>query len=143
MTPYRNEKDKERRQTYQRGYYQKHKEERQKYNETYRQEHLEEIKKQQGKYVKEHRKERNLYNQKWRKEVKDFLIQKHGKICIVCGKEPKGNYLVFHEKNFKPHDHITLNQIKKVWQNFIPLCRNCHRTLHHFKNHKENFEKLI
>jgi hypothetical protein len=128
---------------YMRNYYHTHKEERAKYDKIYRQQHLDDIRKQQRGYDKTHRKERNIYNRKWRKEVKDFLIEKHGKICVVCGKEPKGSYLVFHEKNFKSHDHITPNQIKKIWQNFVPLCRNCHRTLHHFRLHKENFEKLL
>lgn len=141
--PYRNEKDKQRRQEYQKDYHWKHREETNRKSKNYYQTHKEERKLYDQNYVKTHREERKLYNRRWRKEVKDFLIQKHGKICIVCGKEPKGSYLVFHEKNFKPHDHITPNQIKNIWQNFVPLCRNCHRTLHHFKLYRENFEKLL
>lgn len=143
MASYRNEKDKQRRQIYQSDYHSKHREETNQKSREYYATHKEERKIYDQNYVRGHREERKLYNQKIRKEVKDFLIQKYGKICIVCGEEPKGSYLIFHEKNFKSHEHLTPNQVKTLWQNFVPLCRNCHRTLHRFKRFLEKFKQLL
>jgi hypothetical protein len=132
----------ERYEKYHNGYYHKNKEEMRTYFKENYQKHKTERKLYDKNYYKTHKEQRKAYRKKWRKEVKDFLISKHGKICVSCGLTPKENYLVFHRKNLIPHDHLTPNQIKKLWKEFIPLCRNCHRTLHHLKKHPKILELL-
>lgn len=134
----------ERTRKYQREYYQKHKKRLNTWHREYYKKNREQILAQQKEYLRQPKikERRKMYQRKIRKFVKDFLIQKLGEICIVCNTMPKSNYLVFHDKTLKPHEHLTPNQIKQRWQDFVPMCRNCHRTLHHFIKYKDKFEKI-
>ena len=128
---------------YMRNYHKIHRKEQNLKSKEYYQQHKEKRKLYDKEYIRTHKEERKLYNRKIRKEAKDFLINKHGRTCVGCGLTSKDNYLVFHRKNFIPHDHLTPNQARKLWKEFIPLCRNCHRTLHHFVKHRKKFERLL
>ena len=74
------------------------------------------------------------------KKAKDFLFSKLGHKCVICGKS--NHQIVFHEIHGKPHKTLTYNQAVEHWQDFIPLCRNCHHALHRYIRYKEKIDEL-
>jgi len=92
-------------------------------------------------------KRRRLYNQKKHKEARQktrkFLFSKLGNQCIICGKPNTKFNIIFHEIHCKKHGFLVLKRIKTQWQNFVPMCKNCHKILHHFIKHRKKFERLL
>lgn len=112
-------------------------------NREEQQKHYQQIKKRCDAVSRRYREYHREYARTWRKKSRDFLINKLGKKCVICGSECKSSFLVFHEKNLCPHkEHLKLDELKKRWKDFVPLCRFCHVAFHRMLKYKEKFEKL-
>jgi len=110
------------------------------YHKKYYQEHKKEHDKTMRKWIINHPNFHKEYEKDNLKNAKDFLFLKLGRKCVICGKS--NHRIVFHEIHGKPHKTLTYNQTKKLWENFLPLCYNCHQALHLYMLYKEKFEKL-
>lgn len=64
--------------------------------------------------------------QNWRDKNKIKKIELIGNKCIICGSK---NYVDYHEIHGKKHTPSLLYYIKH-FKDFIPLCRDCHKSLH-------------
>ena len=69
-----------------------------------------------------------LKDKRWTKK-KIEVWQRYGYQCAICGSK----------ENIDVH-HLSYEKGKKAWEypteNFIPLCRECHKKVHDDKNHK-------
>lgn len=81
------------------------------------------------KHAKEHRD--NL-----RAEIKKIL----GTKCIICGEKPKR--LCFHDITLKPHINSPRYILAHI-KDFVPLCYQCHKTLHRFLRFKVAFSMWL
>ena len=97
--------------------------------------------KAQRNYYCGHREELLQRNRECRKELKRQIGDK----CIICsffGIVKVRDNIEFHELNLRKHNSnpcLTLNHTK----DFIPLCINCHHTLHRLLRFPEQFKKLL
>ena len=130
-------------------YYQEHKEEWKIHGQNYYQTHKEEISVWGKDYHQKHKVHRNEYDREWKRKLREILRNEIGSKCVICGKEPK--VPIYHEKNFKPHLGLTSKHsgesnpkyILDHKEDFVPLCRLCHTTLHRVHNYLEKFKQLL
>lgn len=97
--------------------------------------------KAQRNYYREHREELLQRNRKCREELK----QKIGDRCVICGSigiKKVRDTIEFHELNLIKHNANPCVNLKNK-DNFIPLCVNCHQTLHRVLRFSEQFKKLL
>lgn len=69
------------------------------------------------------------YQKKRDERIRKELFALIGKICILCNSNPQK--IIYHEIHGKPHDTHPY-YILKHYQDFVPLCHKCHRTIHHY-----------
>jgi predicted HNH restriction endonuclease len=138
---YDNKKDRKRRLEYQKEYYRNHKESLNERNRQYYQQNRELILMQQRKYHENHKVYRNEKNREWKRKLRERLANEIGSKCCICGNIPK--IPIYHETNLKAHSQSNPKHILENKEDFISMCRNCHRTLHCFIKHRKEFEKLL
>jgi len=147
--PYDNEKDRLRRLNYQRNYNREHKEELSQKHREYYQKNREKILEQCVKYHQKNKAKRNEQTREWKRKLREQLKLEIGSICAICSEIPK--IPIYHKKDFKSHiglksEHSGESNPKYILDNskdFIPLCRNCHKTIHRFKRYQKEFERLL
>lgn len=70
----------------------------------------------------------DLKDKKWLRKRLQVLL-KYGRKCALCGSS----------ENIDVH-HLSYEKGKRAWEypieNFVPLCRECHKKVHGDKNHK-------
>ena len=94
-------------------------------------------------------KKAKIYYQKRRKKILESKKEQDEKLkvklrelvgfkCVICESEIN---LLFHEIHGKPHK--PRKYILEHYQDFIPLCRNCHQCLHSFANKQKLNPKIL
>lgn len=83
-------------------------------------------------YKKDYRKRKkehlNEYAKKLRKRKRKEIMKQIGDKCIVCGSSQK---IRFHEIHGKEHhDYSRYGYVLSHIEDFVPMCRDCHRALH-------------
>lgn len=89
-------------------------------------------------YIKKY--ERDPYNRR-------KAIEIHGAKCSVCDFDFSSHYGMFGEGYIEIHHKVPLSTLdEEVFVNpstdLVPVCSNCHRMLHHNKNHVLTIEEL-
>ena len=64
-----------------------------------------------------------------------------GKKCVICNSDKKK--ILYHEIHGKPHHSHYITYILKHIEDFVAICYNCHKTLHHYMKYKEKFDKYL
>jgi nitrate/TMAO reductase-like tetraheme cytochrome c subunit len=86
------------------------------------------------KKLSEKRRERR--KKRWQK-LKELI----GDSCKICKNKKQ---IRFHEIHGKDHDkYDTIAYILRHKEDFVSLCRDCHRALHHLSKKEMNIEELL
>src|SRR3972149_3630723 len=138
-------KHKDKMQPQKRAQAKKHASKRSKYAKGYYQKHKTEIIKKTSDYQREHPKLNKQKHDKWRDKLKTQVREILGVICVICGKTEK---IVYHEKRGYSHakeGYLSQNPkyILDNIQNFVPICRYCHVTLHILIKRNVNIEYYL
>lgn len=87
---------------------------------------------------------RNKQSREYDEKLRGELLAILGDKCFLCGRKVGRGRLgiCFHEKHGKPHNYTNFKYILEHIEDFIPLCRSCHFTLHSFAKNPERLLKL-
>jgi len=114
----------------------------------YRLRNLEECRKRdkehtQRKIAKMGRENYNKYRLQQYHKVREKIEGLLGNTCSICGYKPKKGQrrLQSHEIHGKKHESSVYYILSHI-EDFVPLCKTCHQTVHFYHLYKKQFEKL-
>lgn len=110
-------------------------------NRIYMQTHKEQMKITRRIWRRKNRNKENEYNRNFRKKRYVKARKLIGDTCIICGSKDK---IKFHEIYGKSHyGYETSCYILNHKEDFIPLCRDCHRAIHQLAGKQIKLKKLL
>jgi predicted HNH restriction endonuclease len=106
----------------------------------YREIHKSQISKEKKEFYKENKTKICQHAKEHRDNLRTEIKNVLGTKCIICGEKPKR--LCFHDVTLKPHINSPRYILEHI-KDFIPLCYQCHRTLHRFLRFKVAFSMWL
>lgn len=100
------------------------------------------LNKKRRKYRQAHKVELARKSRKYKRTRRLKCLRELGDKCIICGSTKK---IKFHEIYGKDHDkYEAWGYVLKHLKDFVPMCRDCHRALHHLaKKRKMDMEEFL
>ena len=82
------------------------------------------------------------YERKRYWKIRKKIIAILGNKCIICEKSNPERIIIYHEIYGKPHESNPLYTLNHI-EDFVPMCKFCHKVLHVFLKNREKFIQLL
>jgi predicted HNH restriction endonuclease len=106
----------------------------------YRDTHKNQTHKEKQKYYKDNKIQICQHAKIHRDDLRTKIKKVLGTKCVICGETPKR--ICFHDITLNPHINSPRYILEHI-KDFIPLCYQCHKTLHRFLRFKIAFSMWI